>query len=128
MVQAKEETARDSRCNSDKDLRGLKVLLAEDGPDNQRLISALLRHAGAEVEVAENGQVALAHVEAAGVEGFDVILMDMQMPEMDGYEAACVLRRKGLAGPIIALTAHAMSDDSQWASRMAAARWGSPSG
>ena len=72
-------------------LAGVHVLLAEDGPDNQRLISTVLRKAGAVVKVVENGRLA---VDAALSEPFDVILMDMQMPEMDGYDAATLLREK----------------------------------
>ncbi|MEX0938219.1 MAG: response regulator [Pirellulales bacterium] len=92
-----------------------RILLAEDGPDNQRLISLLLAKAGAEVTVAENGRVAIDQAQAAAGRGrpFDLILMDMQMPEMDGYAAASYLRRSGYPGPIIALTAHAMADDRQ---------------
>ncbi len=92
-----------------------RVLLAEDGPDNQRLISFILRKAGAHVAVAENGQIAVDTASAAQTqqEPFDVILMDMQMPVMDGYQATTTLRQHEYGGPIIALTAHAMKDDRQ---------------
>ena len=90
-----------------------RVLLAEDGPDNQRLISFMLRKAGADVTIAENGQVAVRCVQAAGECGHphDVILMDMQMPVLDGYDATRMLRSGGYRGPIIAITAHAMTED-----------------
>ena len=89
-------------------LAGLRILLAEDGRDNQLLIGTILRKAGATVEIAENGRVAVEK----GVEGgFDVILMDVQMPGMDGHEATRVLRGRGVTCPILALTAHAMASD-----------------
>jgi signal transduction histidine kinase/ActR/RegA family two-component response regulator len=90
-----------------------RVLLAEDGMDNQRLLRAILRKAGATVEVAENGQVAVDKAWTATESGrpFGVILMDMQMPVMDGYTATRALRAAGYTGPIVALTAHAMTGE-----------------
>jgi len=104
-----------STCQTVAKLRG-RILLAEDGPDNQRLISTILRKAGAEVDLADNGRIAVDMVLAAmsgdsGKKPYDVILMDMQMPEMDGYQATAKLRQSGCKGPIIALTAHAMAGD-----------------
>ncbi len=92
-------------------LAGARVLLAEDGPDNQRLISFHLRKAGAEVEIASNGEIALKRVTDAAKPAIDLVLMDMQMPLMDGYEASRCIRAAGHTLPIIALTAHAMAGD-----------------
>ena len=102
-------------------LRGVRVLLVEDGPDNQRLISHHLRRAGAEVTIADNGRIALEKLTIdATVEGtmrdpapFDLIVTDMQMPEIDGYSLAMRLRAGGWRRGIVALTAHAMEGDAQ---------------
>jgi len=93
-------------------LRG-RILLAEDGLDARRLLARHLRAAGAEVETAENGLVACELALRAAEAGapYDLILMDMQMPELDGYAAAARLRAAGYRGPIVALTAHAMEDE-----------------
>ncbi|MDB4973731.1 MAG: luxQ 3, partial [Myxococcaceae bacterium] len=89
------------------------VLLAEDGYDNQLLIGTVLRQQGFDVTVVENGTLAVEHALAARNSGqpYDMILMDMQMPELDGYGATAQLRSKGYDLPIIALTAHAMAGE-----------------
>ena len=90
----------------------LRVLLAEDNPVNQRLATRLLEKRGHRVVVASNGRQALEALESAS---FDLVLMDVQMPEMDGFEATAAIREKekanGLHLPVIALTAHAMKGD-----------------
>ena len=93
----------------------ISVLVAEDGEDNQRLIAHHLRRAGMLVTLANNGREAVDLALAARKQGqpYQVILMDMQMPEMDGYDATRHLRGEGWRGPIAALTAHAMSGDRQ---------------
>ena len=93
-------------------LRG-RVLLAEDGPDNQALISSVLRRAGLDVDLANDGQIACEKTMAAQEAGapYELIVMDMQMPLMTGYEATAALRRDGVAIPILALTAQAMTGD-----------------
>ncbi|HEX8522906.1 MAG TPA: ATP-binding protein [Tepidisphaeraceae bacterium] len=90
-----------------------RVLLAEDGPDNRVLISYYLQQAGLDVTVVENGLLARDAVLQAEAHGkpFDLVLMDMQMPELDGYSATSQLRAKGYRRPIIALTAHALGGD-----------------
>ncbi len=90
-------------------LTGLRVLLVDDGDSNRKLISLILKRAGAELVEASDGQQACDL--ALGDRTFDVILLDMQMPIMDGYTAAGKMREAGLSTPIIALTAHAMKGD-----------------
>jgi len=86
----------------------LSILLAEDNRVNQLLMVRLLEGRGHRVTVAGDGRVALDEVARFG---FDVILMDVQMPEMDGLEATRILRERGVQTPIIAMTAHAMQGD-----------------
>jgi CheY-like chemotaxis protein len=91
-----------------------RVLLVDDAPDNRKLMQRLLQRAGLEVETAENGRVAVDRaLGATDGHAFDVVLMDMQMPEMDGYEATARLREVGYGGTIVALTAHASEADRQ---------------
>lgn len=94
-------------------LESLRILVAEDGPDNQRLARTLLERAGAEVTIVEDGaQCILAAREAAEAgTTFDVILMDMQMPNVSGYEATTALRSGGYTAGIVAFTAHALDGD-----------------
>ncbi len=109
----------DNRPADGERLKGCRILLVEDGPDNQRLIAHHLRRAGALVQIADNGLAALHQCVRDGDPArglldelpFDLIISDMQMPEMDGYTFARTLRKLGCRLPIVALTAHAMSED-----------------
>ncbi|MBC7434931.1 MAG: response regulator, partial [Bdellovibrionales bacterium] len=82
-----------------------RVLVVDDGAENRELLSLVLAEQGLWVEDAENGQIAVDKVAASG---YDLILMDMQMPVLDGFRATAVLRSRGVTTPIIALTANAM--------------------
>jgi signal transduction histidine kinase/CheY-like chemotaxis protein len=88
-------------------LTGLNILVVDDSPDNRQLIRLLLTRQGARVELAENGKEAC---KAALAGKHDLIIMDVQMPVMDGYKATQELRRQGYQKPVIALTAHAMEE------------------
>ncbi|MEZ4435606.1 MAG: ATP-binding protein [bacterium] len=90
-----------------RSFQGCRVLLVEDNPINRLVVEEMLRRLGCRITVAEDGEDALRHV----AERFDIVLMDCQMPRMDGYEATRALRGRGVDGPIVALTAHAMEGD-----------------
>jgi signal transduction histidine kinase/DNA-binding response OmpR family regulator len=108
------ESARQAdRVDLDTIRLDARILLVEDSPDSQRLIAAFLRKIGAEVDVAESGReaiekaLALQHSPAP----YDIVLMDIQMAGLDGFEATRILRNEGFNQPVIALTANAMSGD-----------------
>ena len=109
---ANDDSGEAAQAPTATSLRG-RVLLAEDTKDTRVLLRHFLTRAGLTVEIAENGREALEKaLEArAGEEPFDIVLMDMQMPELDGYEAARAMRAAGYALPIVALTAHAMAGE-----------------
>jgi two-component system sensor histidine kinase/response regulator len=97
--------------------RALRVLVAEDNVVNRKLVTTLLRKRGHHVKAVENGRKAVASLESrsSAAEPFDLVLMDLQMPEMGGLEAAHAIRAREAEGtrrlPLIALTAHAMRGD-----------------
>ena len=98
-----------SEEHSSDDISGLSVLLVEDNPANQKLAGIILKKAGCEVTVAANGLLALDELNK---ESFDIILMDLQMPEMGGIECTLNIRRNQLSrAPIIALTADVVKED-----------------
>lgn len=103
---------RFSVASAQQSSASLHILVAEDNAVNQRLVVRLLEKRGHRIEVASNGREALVALEKAS---FDIVLMDVQMPEMDGFETTTVIREReksqGCHQPIIALTAHAMKGD-----------------
>lgn len=100
--------SREPQASWPQPLAGLHILLAEDTVDNQVLISRILRRSGAEVTLAQDGIEAVEH---ALRYKFDLVLMDLQMPRLDGLEATRTLRKAGFDRPIVALTAHAMREE-----------------
>jgi signal transduction histidine kinase/ActR/RegA family two-component response regulator len=96
-----------------KSLEDRRILVVDDAPDNRRLVSFLLRRAGARVDLAEHGREGIDRViaSAAAHEPYDLVVMDMQMPVLDGYQATAELRRLGYSLPVLALTANAMQSD-----------------
>lgn len=103
--------AEDGGEDEGQGLSGLRILAAEDNPINQAVIRAILEAVGAEIEIAENGALALERLAA---DQFDVVLMDVHMPVMGGVEALAAIRARGEDGPpVIALTADAMAGETQ---------------
>lgn len=91
----------------------LQILVAEDAPSIQRLLNHFLVASGARVTIVENGQQAVDAIAENAGDAFDVVLMDMEMPVLDGYAATQQLRDYGFSGPVIALTAHSSPDVQQ---------------
>jgi CheY-like chemotaxis protein len=100
----------DQKPKNDTEIRlnGLHILIADDGPDNQYLVSKYLTLAGAHADIANDGIEAVA---MALENDYDVILMDIQMPNLDGYQATMRLRELGCKVPVVAITAHAMRSE-----------------
>src|SRR6185436_7274652 len=96
-------------------LRGARILVTEDNEINQQIAVELLEGAGAVVTVANNGREAVEMLSRPGQAAFDVVMMDLQMPEMDGYQATAKLRAdpRLAALPIVAMTAHATVEERQ---------------
>ena len=88
----------------------MRILVAEDNPVNQEIMSVLLEETRAQLKMAGNGIEALALLER---EAFDLMFLDIQMPDMDGYETIKIMRERGYVLPVVALTAHAMQSDKQ---------------
>ena len=97
----------------DYGIKGLRVLVAEDNEINQQIAVELLQSQGVEVLVVANGQEAVAASLQQSEKPLDMILMDLQMPDMDGFEATAAIRRHGGSLPIIAMTAHAMTEEKE---------------
>jgi CheY-like chemotaxis protein len=114
MLQSPELAAEEGSFSAEQEpmLHG-RVLLAEDVPDVHLVLGCVLRKFNLQVEIAEDGRAACEMAEKSKAEGspYDLILMDIQMPRMNGYEATRWLRHHGWRGPIVALTAHAMVGD-----------------
>ncbi len=115
-AEALELTRNNEAAGADlRSLEGKRLLIAEDTPVNQEIACALLEGAGMAVEIANNGKEAVDMAKAALGDSrkpaYDLILMDLQMPIMDGYSATAAIRELGYTKPILAMTAHAMSDE-----------------
>lgn len=108
LLNATSEKAQRESSETDNSLEGVRILLAEDSPDNEALIRAYLKQSGAEIEVARDGDQAIVR---APVGNFDIVLMDIQMPKTDGLQATRRLREFKFDKPILALSAHALPEE-----------------
>ncbi len=113
VLQPSEATPAQPPAPPLKPLLGLRALLVEDNPVNRQLAIELLGRAGASVDPAEHGRQAIERLELHGPQAYDLVLMDLQMPVMDGYEATRLIRANpDWAGlPVIAMTAHALIEE-----------------
>ena len=112
-IRIPKKKSEETPSDKSRPLRDTRILVVEDMAVNQAIIATLLRDAGAQVAIADNGAMGVQKVMQDMDNGllFDVVLMDMQMPVMDGYEATAFLRKHGYQRPIVAVTAHALSGD-----------------
>ena len=108
---AGQEQAASQAAHDDKPLAGLSILVAEDEPINQMILADNLAEDGANVVMVGNGQEALDRIVADGAEAYDIVLMDLQMPAMDGYEATRRILALAPDLPIVAQTAHALEEE-----------------
>lgn len=109
-ISAEPTVANTATATPDQRLKDFKILMCEDSPDIQKLLRLVLRKEGVIFELASNGQEGF---EKAMAGEYDIVLMDIQMPILDGYLATKKLREAGFKKPIVALTAHAMSDEKE---------------
>lgn len=107
-VQTKHERLLPTSSNAQPSLEGIQTLVIDDAADNRLIVERFLSRAGAIVEHAESG---MAGAEKIFTKNYDVVIMDIQMPEYDGYQTVELLRSKGIRIPVIALSAHAMKED-----------------
>jgi PAS domain S-box-containing protein len=108
LIESPEPNYKENVRSIIQKIDGMKILLAEDSKDNQLIVSRILTTAGAAVDIVENGKEAIETLHRAK---YDLVLMDLQMPIMDGYEATAQLRKEGFQKPIFALTAHALNEE-----------------
>ncbi len=108
LERREEPQATPPRADEQGLLRGMRILLVEDSVDNQEIFRFFLESGGADVDIVDNGLDAVSH---AGRTRYDLVLMDIQIPGIDGKEATRRIRSQGFRGPVVALTAHAMTEE-----------------